>query len=319
MNHPLALLGATLGAPLVVAGITVAIRPHSVLGWLLSTFLCVGVAVYVYRASPVWPWLGLGWRHLLLLVPAAAVLWSVRLLPALPVLPPSKPLLLADIALRFAAVALIAGMLVHLQMASLIPAGAIDLPLPLTGGRYMVVQGGGAAGLNRHRSVRAQAYATDIVALNAHGRRAEGMQPEAIGAYEILDRAVIAPCDGVVLGSSDGTPDDAPPVGSGDIRGLVGNYVLLLCVSGSTEITILLAHLRFGSVAVNQGDLVRRGATLGRVGSSGNSTEPHLHIHAVRGREADLEAVIATAEPVPLTFNGRFLVRNAVIRVFDLP
>jgi murein DD-endopeptidase MepM/ murein hydrolase activator NlpD len=41
----------------------------------------------------------------------------------------------------------------------------------------------------------------------------------------------------------------------------------------------LLGHLRRGSVRVRRGDRVRAGDLLGRVGNSGNSTEPHLHFH----------------------------------------
>ena len=46
---------------------------------------------------------------------------------------------------------------------------------------------------------------------------------------------------------------------------------------------------------------------LGEVGNSGNSDEPHLHVHAQRpGRPWDL----FTADPLPVRFDGRYLVRN---------
>ena len=212
-------------------------------------------------------------------------------------------------------VALFAGMLANLQAARFAPANAVDLSFPLAGGRFAAVQGGGAAALNHHRGVPAQAYATDIVALNDRGRRARGLRPGALDAYEAYDRAVIAPCDGIVLGMSDGAPD--APIGRVDPLRPAGNHVLLSCAIDGAEVTLLLAHFRPGSVAVARGDRVRPGTRLGRVGNSGNSTEPNLHIHAVRGREADLGAVLATSEAVPLTFNGRFLTRNAVIRIPD--
>lgn len=56
------------------------------------------------------------------------------------------------------------------------------------------------------------------------------------------------------------------------------------------------------SVAVDSGHAVAGGAPIGRVGNSGNTTEPHLHIHATRGGHG-----------VPVTFDGRFLVRNSLI------
>ncbi len=70
---------------------------------------------------------------------------------------------------------------------------------------------------------------------------------------------------------------------------------------------VILAHLRRGSIAVAAGDSVEIGDPLARMGNSGNSSEPHLHVHAQRGlpRDAPLGG-----EPLWLTINGRFLVRN---------
>jgi hypothetical protein len=48
---------------------------------------------------------------------------------------------------------------------------------------------------------------------------------------------------------------------------------------------------------------VTAGTPLARVGNSGNTTEPHLHIHADRAWVA-----------VPARFDGRWLVRNAIVR-----
>ena len=39
----------------------------------------------------------------------------------------------------------------------------------------------------------------------------------------------------------------------------------------------LYAHMQPGSVHVQVGDRIAAGAELGKLGSSGNSTEPHLH------------------------------------------
>lgn len=305
----------SLGLPLLLSGRLAFAPPGSWLNWLLSVLLCGTVSVYMYLASPIWSWIGFGWRNLPLAAAAAAMLWSARRLRTCPFLPSKRRLPLAATVFQGAMVALIAGMLIHLQMARVMPAGAVDLSLPLAGGRFAVLQGGGASALNYHRAVPAQAYATDFVALNQRGRRARGVRPEALGAYEIYDRDVIAPCEGVVLGVSDGASD--APVGRGDPLRPAGNHVLLFCVVDRVGITLLLAHLRPGSVAAAFGDRVRRGTRLGRVGNSGNSTEPHLHIHAVRGRETDPRAVIVTSEAVPLTFNGRFLTRNTVISHTD--
>lgn len=70
---------------------------------------------------------------------------------------------------------------------------------------------------------------------------------------------------------------------------------------------IEVAHLQRGSVRVKVGQNIHLGDGLGLVGNSGNTSEPHLHIHAV-----DLR----TNEGVPITFDGRYPVRNSFFR-FD--
>ena len=313
MNEFLLSLVLSLGLPLLLSGRLAFAWPGSWLNWLLSALLCAAVSVYMYLAGWIWSWIGFGWRILPLMTLVAAMLWSVRRLRTCPFLPSARHLPLAGTVFHCLTVALIVGMLANLQMARLTPVGAVDLSLPLAGGRFAVLQGGGAAALNYHRAFPAQAYATDIVALNQRGRRARGLRPGALDAYEIYDRDVIAPCDGIVLEMLDGAPDAL--IGQGDLLRPAGNHVLLFCVVDRVEITLLLAHLRPGSVVVAYGDQVRRGTLLGRVGNSGNSTEPHLHIHAVRGRETDMMAMIGTSEAVPLTFNGRFLTRNTIIYI----
>ena len=53
------------------------------------------------------------------------------------------------------------------------------------------------------------------------------------------------------------------------------------------------------------------GQPIGQIGSSGNTSEPHLHIHAVRiGGKISPERLLHAGAPVPLLVEGRFLVRN---------
>lgn len=186
--------------------------------------------------------------------------------------------------------------------------GAVRLHLPLERGKYLVVHGGDNAVVNQHAIVPAQRHALDIVALDSWGMRASSLLPEDLSNYRIFGRRVLAPCSGEVLAVRDDLADLEPP--HGDRENPAGNHLLLYC--SAEHVTLVLAHLQRGSSAVGVGQQVHAGEVLGRVGNTGNTSEPHLHIHAVRGEVGSIAACIRDATPVPVQFEGRSLVRNDI-------
>jgi hypothetical protein len=46
---------------------------------------------------------------------------------------------------------------------------------------------------------------------------------------------------------------------------------------------------------------------VGQVGNSGNSHEPHLHVHAQRPAQ---RGALLSGDPLPIHFDGRYLARN---------
>ena len=182
------------------------------------------------------------------------------------------------------------------------PGEAINLAYPLRGGLYYVGGGGSSRWLNNHNAFPPQDYALDIVALNAAGRPVGGDQSD-LQSYAIFGDPLYSPCSGTVAAAVDGRPDLIPP--NADRVNLAGNYVLLAC----HDVEILLAHMKQGSVVVAAGDAVEEGQIIGAVGNSGQTTQPHLHIHAERG---GAPGQILDGEGVPITFNDRFLVRNSL-------
>jgi murein DD-endopeptidase MepM/ murein hydrolase activator NlpD len=74
---------------------------------------------------------------------------------------------------------------------------------------------------------------------------------------------------------------------------------------------VVLGHLRRGTVAVAGGDRVGTGQVIGRVGNSGWTERPHLHLQAMRAPDGDWWH----GAPLAMRVGGRFLVRNDVLRV----
>jgi len=107
-----------------------------------------------------------------------------------------------------------------------------------------------------------------------------------------------------VLESVDGFPDLAPH--SVDTGNPKGNHVVIECKG----VKVLLGHMKNGSVLARQGTAVKEGQAVGRVGNSGNTFEPHLHIHAARSPDASLRG-----PSVPILFNGRFLSLNSMVKM----
>lgn len=97
-----------------------------------------------------------------------------------------------------------------------------------------------------------------------------------IGGFPVMNagsRQVVAAADGNVTAAVDGCFDQCTS-GSCGCGGGFGNYVKVTHADGKST---YYGHLMNGSVAVSVGQSVKCGQVLGKVGSSGNSTGPHLH------------------------------------------
>lgn len=195
------------------------------------------------------------------------------------------------------------GLLFWALMGQTFSATPVTLTFPLHGGRFYVGQGGDSIGLNHHHANRAQRYALDVVELNSFGSRSRGLYPPERGMFVIFGEAVYSPCNGRVEAAVD-TFADLPPSKT-DREHAAGNHVVLACKG----VLVLLAHLKRGSVAVRPGESVDESTLIGAVGNTGNTSEPHLHLHAVREGSGD----ILDGEGVPMTFAGVFPVRNSVL------
>ena len=85
---------------------------------------------------------------------------------------------------------------------------------------------------------------------------------------------VLAPADGQVFVTKDGLFDRNK---KSVIANGFGNYIGIKHTINGQNYFTYYAHLKKGSLKVDSGDMVTQGQILAKVGSSGNSEDPHLH------------------------------------------
>jgi hypothetical protein len=150
------------------------------------------------------------------------------------------------------------------------PASPTEYRLPFDG-LWFVAWGGLDELHNRHIPVPFQQFAYDFVIWNDGSTcRNECSDNED---YLIFGQPVLAPADGEVVAAVGDQADVVPGYVAGKTD--PGNYVVL---KAAEQEYVFIAHLQQGSLQVKPGELVKAGQIIGRVGNSGNTSEPHLHI-----------------------------------------
>jgi len=163
------------------------------------------------------------------------------------------------------------------------PEPKTDLYFPLRG-TWWAIQA--ADWSDQHKQeVFSQTYALDFVKLGPDNQffRNGGLQLEDHYSW---DQPIYATAGGKVAYVCYDMPDMQPGVAPNplmfrdDQRRILGNAVAISHGNGEFS---YFAHLQQASLAVNDGQLIKRGTLLGRVGSSGHSPGPHLHFHLMAG------------------------------------
>ncbi len=191
----------------------------------------------------------------------------------------------------------------------------ISLKFPFKNGRYYIMEGGDCPLIN-HRfhtlPPTPKKFSLGIVKLNAGGTRASGLFPDDPNAYEIFGETIYSPGDGVIIAAVDSL-ENLAKADSASEEEFFGNHIVIQ--AGENHIT--LAQLLKGSLQVQPGDTVIAGQALARAGNSGESPEPHLHIHASRkNRHPDWQQYWER-EGIPMLFEGKFLVKNDIFEALS--
>ena len=129
--------------------------------------------------------------------------------------------------------------------------------------------------------ILAQRYAVDWEQAGPDGKIFVGDAKDP-ASYRIFGDDALAVADGTVVASRNDLPEQVPgeypeglPISDAD-----GNNLVLDIGDG---FYVNYAHMQPGSVRFKPGDRVRRGDVIGKVGNTGNSVAPHLHVHVMNG------------------------------------
>lgn len=196
------------------------------------------------------------------------------------------------------------------------PSVAVRLPADVP---LRVGWGGDSLEANYHAAYPDQRWAYDLM-----------VEPFFTGSDRLEDYGcwgvpVVAPASGRVVSARDGLPDEKPGHISNNFEAPSGNHVVIELPTGTY---LEVAHLQRGSVSVKEGERVEEGQPLGRCGNSGNTSEPHIHIHHQRQHPDYGEGVLIeglplyfrdhAGEPMPLggfeEVGGRAVPKGAVVQ-----
>jgi hypothetical protein len=294
-------------APLILTANLARLIPKSRLEWILAAWLTLAFSGFYYLTG-AWYLFSIYVRY------AMAVLVLIAIVVTFIRLPRDIPFTDFDeVKSKFTLTsylvpALIFSVMIVLALQGLFYSGqAVSLAFPLQDGTFYIAQAGATSAVNAHHPYGSQTYAVDILKLNRTGRNAAGFNQTSLEQYAIFGSPIYSPCDGMVAAAIDGI-DDLPPGSMGDMKHAAGNHVYIDCQVENVQ--VLLAHMQKGSLLVSRGDRIQTGQPIGTVGNSGNTGQPHLHIHARQGGTPDS---LISGIGVPIFFRGRFLIRNDFI------
>ncbi len=175
-------------------------------------------------------------------------------------------------------------------------AGAVVVEFPLRGEGWLAVTSPGDRIPSHGTDMLGQRFAYDLLMADQrrglHYHRAGWLRGFLIGVPTrecfAWGAPIHSPFDGEIVRAVDGFPErrwihpvreavlllrNARTFAPSRLPWILGNHV----IARSGGVFAGFAHLAPGSVTVREGQAVRVGEVIGRVGQTGNSTTPHLH------------------------------------------
>jgi len=146
-----------------------------------------------------------------------------------------------------------------------------------------------------------QRFAIDTAQVDARGRTSDPPGSPHKEDYFAWEEDILSVGDGTVVAVASDQPDHEIGDAADPTEHPAGNYVV---VQHAEHLFSVYAHMRRGSAVVSVGDAVERSQAIGRVGNSGNTSEPHLHVHFADAWDQAADPILAFygSQGVPAVF-----------------
>lgn len=191
--------------------------------------------------------------------------------------------------------------------------GAVLIDEPFTGDRWLAVNGPSNASLHRRAVIvlngkpRApERYAIDWIKLGDDGNSYTGDQYKNSN-YHAYNVPIVAVADGKIVTVKDGFRENVPHTAKRAVAMTLvnapGNHIIEDIGGG---LYVGYAHMVPGTITVKGGEQIHRGQVLGRLGNTGNSDEPHLHLQVCNAPS------FLICEGVPMEFKRMSLTKYRI-------
>jgi hypothetical protein len=285
----------------------------SITAWLVQVLVLGSYVAFIFLVGS-WVFASFYLRYIVIVLAITAALWSFMHATILPlfVLPHISGWIAYGVGL--VAPASLAYFALGAVRARFYDEKPINLAFPFKKGTYAVFEGGNGKAsslMNYHyrasihkgaQTNLSMKYAVDITKVTCWGNDADGFIPTKNEKYAVFNEVVYSPCDGEVSEVEDKWPNETPWSGIAPYN--VGNHILVT----SKEFGVLMGHLQKGSMLVRPGDRVTKGQPIARAGNSGWTSQPHLHVQAMRRSAGPFWGW----EGLPILFGGKNPVKNSL-------
>ncbi len=302
-----------LVVPLALILWTWARSDASITTWVIQVLVLVSYTAFIFLMGS-WVYASFYLRYAILILAIIAVIRSFMHIRGLPLFVTPHFSGWAGYGLGLIILAVLVYLVVGAVRAHFYDETPVNLAFPFKDGTYAVFEGGNGKasslmnyhyGASIHKGARtnlSMRYAVDITKVTPWGNDADGFLPMQNAKYAVFNQVVYSPCDGEVFYIEDKWPNETPWSGRAPYN--VGNHVVIT----SNDFGVLMGHLQRGSILVKPGDRVKKGQPIAQSGNSGWTSQPHLHIQAMRKSTGSFWGW----QGIPIFFDGKNPVKNSL-------